>query len=140
MAEDMMIDTYTEVWKSAKRFRGESKVLTWIIGISRNLAMNEFRKNRIKEHELNENMMIQPEQFHNCAGAEITQILEDALTRLPNNHREVLDLIFLQEMNYEDISQIINIPVNTVKTRVYYAKEKLRDILNFMGVTKDDLL
>ena len=43
-------------------------------------------------------------------------------------------------MNYEDISRIVDIPLNTVKTRVFYAKEKLRNALRLMGVTKDDLI
>ena len=140
MAEDMMIDTYTEVWKSAKRFRGESKVLTWIIGISRNLAMNEFRKKRFNELELEKNESNPPEQFNTCAQAEAIKILKDAINKLNPTHREVLDLLFLQEMSYEDIAMITNIPVNTVKTRVFYAKEKLRNILNSKGITKDVLI
>ena len=141
LAEDLTMDTYAEVWKSAGRFRGHSKVTTWMIGIARNMAMNEFRKNgTIKIQELDEDITDPPEQFHACAGKETTQILAEALTRLPISHREILDLVFLQGMNYEDISKIIDIPLNTVKTRVFYAKEKLRNALRFMGVTKDDLI
>jgi RNA polymerase sigma-70 factor (ECF subfamily) len=141
LAEDLTMDTYTEVWKSAGRFRGESKVATWMIGIARNMAMNEFRKNgKIKIQELDEDITDPPEQFHACAGKETTQILAEALNRLPISHSEILDLVFLQGMNYEDISRIVDIPLNTVKTRVFYAKEKLRNALRFMGVTKDDLI
>jgi RNA polymerase sigma-70 factor, ECF subfamily len=141
LAEDLTMDTYTEVWKSAGRFRGESKVATWMIGIARNMAMNEFRKNgKIKLQELDEDITDPPAQFHACAGTETTKILAEALNRLPVSHREILDLVFLQGMNYEDISQIVDIPLNTVKTRVFYAKEKLRNALRFMGVTKDDLI
>jgi RNA polymerase sigma-70 factor, ECF subfamily len=141
LAEDLTMDTYAEVWKAAGRFRGESKVATWMIGIARNMAMNEFRKNKtMRTQELDEQMSDPPAQFHACAGTETTQILAEALNRLPISHREIIDLVFLQGMNYEDISQIVEIPLNTVKTRVFYAKEKLRDALHLMGVTKDDLL
>ena len=141
LAEDLTMDTYAEVWKSAVRFRGESKVATWMIGIARNMAMNEFRKNgRVKIQELDEEITGPPEQFHACAGTETTRILAEALNRLPVRHREILDLVFLQDMNYEDISQIVDIPLNTVKTRVFYAKEKLRNVLRFMGVAKDDVI
>lgn len=140
MAEDLVVDTYVEIWKSAKSFRNESKALTWIIGISRNIAMNAFRQNKMKEYELDEDMMRPPEQFQNCAGNEITHILKDALNRLPTSHREILDLVFLQGLHYEDIARIVRIPVNTVKTRVFHAKEKLRNALHAMGVTKDDLV
>lgn len=141
LAEDLTMDTYAEVWKSAGRFRGESKVATWLIGIARNMAMNEFRKNnKMKTQELDEGMSNPPAQFHACVGTETAQILAEALNRLPISHREILDLVFLQGMNYEDISQIVGIPLNTVKTRVFYAKEKLRDALRSMGVAKDDLI
>ena len=105
------------------------------------MAMNEFRKNnKMRTQELDEGMSDPPEQFHACAGKETTQILAEALNHLPGSHREILDLVFLQGMNYEDISRIVDIPLNTVKTRVFHAKEKLRNALRLMGVTKDDLI
>jgi RNA polymerase sigma-70 factor (ECF subfamily) len=139
-AEDLLMTTYTEVWKLAKNFRGDSKVLTWIFGIARNLAMNEIRKNRKLESELGEDLVYPSDQFSHSEKAEKLQILQEALNRLSFEHREILDFVFLQGMGYEDIAQIIHIPVNTVKTRVFYAKEKLRTILTRMGIRKDDLL
>ena len=140
MAEDVLIETYTEVWRSAKKYKGHSKVLTWIIGIARNLAMNEFRKGRIKECEMDEDVAYPPDQFSGCVEAETSEILEKALGQLPVKHREVFDLVFLQGMRYEDISKIMDIPVNTIKTRVFYAKEKLKNILKAMGFVRDDLI
>jgi RNA polymerase sigma-70 factor, ECF subfamily len=139
-AEDLLIEAYTEVWKTANKFRGEAKVLTWIIGIARNVAMNEMRKNKMPEIELDEGISSQPAQFTDCVGSQTTQILRDALNKLSLNHREALDLVFLQGMQYEEISHVMNIPVNTVKTRVFYAKERLKDVFGMMGVAKDDLL
>jgi RNA polymerase sigma-70 factor (ECF subfamily) len=140
LAEDVLIDTYLEVWEHAGSFRGDSKVLTWLIGIARNLAMNEFRKKGFHEFELEKNESNPPDQFNTCAQAEAIRILKDVINKLNPTHREVLDLLFLQGMSYEDIAMIINIPVNTVKTRVFYAKEKLRNILNSKGITKDVLI
>jgi len=140
LAEDLLIETYTEVWKSAKKFQGRSKVITWIIGIARNLAMNQIRKNRMEDTRLEGDPAYPSDQFLHSARAEKLQILEEALNRLSLKHREILDLVFLQEMAYEDIAQIMRLPVNTVKTRVFYAKEKLRAIMTGMGVKKDDLL
>ena len=139
-AEDLLMETYTEVWKSAKKFRSDSKVLTWMIGIARNLAMNEIRKNKKLESELAEDLGYPSEQLSHSERTEKLQILQEALNRLSFEHRETLDLVFLQGMGYEDIAQIIHIPVNTVKTRVFYAKEKLRTIITRMGIEKDDLL
>jgi len=139
-AEDLVMQTYTEVWKSAKKFRGDSKVLTWMMGIARNLAMNEIRKNKKLESELEDDPVSPSDQFSHCEKAEKLQVLEAALNRLSCEHREILDLVFLQGMGYEEIAQMIHIPVNTVKTRVFYAKEKLRTIITRMGIEKDDLL
>lgn len=140
LAEDILIITYTEVWRSAGKFKGHSKVLTWIMGIARNLAMNELRRHKVEEYALNEEIANSPMQFQDATNKEISYILEKALNKLTIEHKEVLDLVFLQGMRYEDISQVIDIPVNTVKTRVFYAKERLKNILNSMGYTKDDLI
>ncbi len=139
-AEDVMIDAYTEAWRCAKKFRGRSKVTTWLIGIARNLAMSEFRRNRMYEDELEEEIPYAAGQLSAVETAEKSGIMEKALNRLPLKHREILDLVFLQGMGYEDVSRIVGIPVNTVKTRVFHAKDKLKQILKTMGVEKDDLI
>lgn len=139
-SEDLLIETYTEVWKSAERFKCNSKVLTWIIGIARNLTMNEFRKNKIEGCEVDDEISYQPDQHSNCEHSDTSKILQTALEQLPVKHREILDLVFLQEMKYEEISEVMNIPVNTVKTRVFYAKDNLRKILTSMGMKSYDLI
>ncbi len=140
MAEDLLIDTFTEVWRSAKGFRGESKGLTWMIGIARNRAMNALREKRNREDDIDENIEDPPEQMKHCAASENAAILQTALNRLPSTHREVLDLIFFQGLVYEDVARIMGIPLNTVKSRVFYAKDKLKGILSSMGIAKDDLV
>lgn len=139
-AEELLTATYTEVWRGAKKFQNRSKVLTWISGIARNLTMNEFRKNKMVWEDLDENMPCQPEQHHGSVAAERSKMLAEALNCLPAMHREVLDLVFLQDMRYEDVSMVINVPVNTVKTRVFHAKKKLSEVLALMGFGKDDLI
>ncbi len=140
MAEDVLIETYAEVWRSAGRFRGASRALTWVIGIARNLAMNLFRKKRVNELDI-DSLHDQPAvQTHRAEDTERAELIARAIDLISPDHREVLDLVFFQGITYKEISQLIGIPVNTVKTRVFYAKEELRDALKDMGVKKDDLL
>ncbi len=140
MAEDVLIETYAEVWRSAGRFKGESQVLTWVIGIARNLAMNLFRKKRVNELDI-DSLHSQPAiQTHGVEESERAELIARAIDLISFNHREVLDLVFFQGFTYKEISQLIGIPVNTVKTRVFYAKEELRNALKDMGMEKDDLL
>ncbi|MCX8034656.1 MAG: sigma-70 family RNA polymerase sigma factor, partial [Thermodesulfovibrio sp.] len=64
IAEDLMIETYIQVWLSAKRFKGDSKVLTWIFGIARNLTMNEIKKKAYSHLELTNSEPESAEQFN----------------------------------------------------------------------------
>lgn len=140
LAEEIMINTYVEVWKSASKFEGRSKVETWILGIARNLTFNTFKKLSEKtELELNEDFPLEEDVFSKCAEKELIFLLKEAIKKLPLKHREVLNLVFLQNLKYEEISKILNIPVNTVKTRVFFAKRKLKEILAQMGVKKEDV-
>lgn len=139
MAEDLMIETYTQVWLSAKSFKGNSRVLTWILGIARNLTMNEIKKRDYSHGDLTEKEFTKAEQLSSICQNEISELIGKALTRLSPKHREVLDLIFMEELTYEEIAFLLNIPLNTVKTRIFYAKEEIRKILKDMGVSKDEL-
>ena len=58
---------------------------------------------------------------------------------LSQKHREILDLAFYQDFAYQEIGQILDIPVSTVKTRVFYGKLALKTVLEQMGITSDDL-
>ncbi len=139
LAEDIVVDTFTEVWKSAHKFRGKSSVSTWVIGIARNKLFKELSKCKDKDH-----LSIEDCPNLTCDKQEIyfrkvldRDLIEKAMGLLSRNHREILDLVFIHELDYREISEILNIPVNTVKTRVFYAKKRLKEIiLNMVGVHK----
>ena len=67
------------------------------------------------------------------------RVVEQALLEISPKHREVLDLVFFHGLSYAEIGEILKVSVNTVKTRVFYAKKALYKILDEMGVKKDDL-
>jgi RNA polymerase sigma-70 factor (ECF subfamily) len=64
---------------------------------------------------------------------ELTAVTQRALALLSREHQEILRLVFHEELPYEEISSLLRIPVNTVKTRVYYAKQRLKEQLERMG-------
>ena len=137
-AEDILVETYTEVWRGAKSFKGESVVTTWIMGIARNLSMNELKK--MKSHDNIDDYPNLPNgSIPDANGFDRQRCLKEAISRLSTKHREILDLVFFHEMTYPEVSEILDIPVNTVKTRVFYAKEALREAMGKMGVAKNDL-
>ena len=136
MAEDVQIEVFTQVWKGAGTFRGQSQVKTWIFGIARNLTLNELRKRKNNLNiddfpQLSDPNQPKVETNDQC------RFIKQAMAKISSKHREILDLVFFQEMRYEEIATILKISVNTVKTRVFYAKEALKRKMTQMGVSHD---
>ena len=137
LIEDILVDTYTEVWKNSATFKGRSQVLTWMIGIARNLAFKEIRKRNwhddIDQHQDIEGKGIAIDTLDRRG------LMAKAMDALSLKHREILDLAFFQDLTYREISKLLLIPENTVKTRVYHAKAALKKKLAVMGIRQDDL-
>lgn len=128
MAEDVHIEVFTQVWKGAKSFRGESRVKTWIFGIARNLALNELRKR--KDHLcIDDFPQLADPAPAGVVMADQVRWIKQAMAKISLKHQEILDLVYFHEMRYEEISRLLKISVNTVKTRVFYAKESLKQIM-----------
>jgi RNA polymerase sigma-70 factor (ECF subfamily) len=137
-AEDIMVETFTEAWRCAGKYRGDSSVRTWIFGIARNLAMNEMRRRKI-HMSLEEHPHLTDGGMPDMAAYDRKKVIKDSLSRISDKHREVLDLVFFHEMNYQEVSEVLGIPVNTVKTRVFHAKDAMRRTMAAAGVNGNDL-
>ena len=138
LIDDVLVETYAAVWKGAGNFKGKSKVTTWIIGIARNLAFKDLRK--LKYHEnIDDHPDISNGVTPDAEPSNRREILKKAMLDLTAKHREVLDLVFFHEMTYPEVSKLLGISVNTVKTRIFYAKDALKKRFIKMGITDDDL-
>ncbi len=135
--EDILVETYTQVWKNSAKFQGRAKVLTWMIGIARNLALKEIGKKKYHE-DIADHPEIEAAGINLEAG-DRKEVFSRALARLSPKHREILDLAFYQDLAYREIAQLLNISESTVKTRVFYAKASLKKALAQMGINSDDL-
>jgi RNA polymerase sigma-70 factor (ECF subfamily) len=135
--EDVLVETYTQVWKSSSNFSGKSKVITWIIGIARNVAFREMGKRRFHD-DISDHPELESSHPDLDVGNR-KEVLHRALENLSAKHREILDLAFYHELPYLDIAQLLSIPESTVKSRVFYAKAALKIMLEEMGVHKGDL-
>jgi RNA polymerase sigma-70 factor, ECF subfamily len=138
-AEELTNDVLVEVWKKAGEFRGLSKVSTWIFGIAHYKALNEFRarKPATVEIEMAANEADPGETpEESAAQVNLKEKIKRALQALSPEHREVMELTFTNGLSYQEISDIMQCPVNTVKTRMFYAKKQLQEILDKMGIRK----
>lgn len=121
LAEEVLQETMIVVWKRAKTFKGNAKVSTWILGIARNLAFNLLRKEK-KGERLPETRTAEPDP---AKQVETTVHVERALAKLPEHHREVMHLVFYEEMNLREAAAVLGIPEGTVKSRMHHARKAL---------------
>ena len=133
LAEELLQDTLVAVWKSARTFEGRSKVLTWLIGIARRQAHNTLRQHRLPQADLAELAEmpasdLEPEAFALASVAR--DELAQTMRQLTPAHREVLLLIFIQELSYQEVATILEVPVGTVKSRLSNARRALRVLLD----------
>lgn len=136
-SEELTNDVMVAAWKGAPSFRGESRVSTWLFGIAHHKTLNELRRKHpatVNEEEASQMAATGegPEQVAQRHGLE--QTVRSALRELSPDHREVVELTFYHGLSYQEISEIVQSPVNTVKTRMFYAKKKLQEVLGGEGI------
>ena len=131
-AEEVTNDVLLEVWKNAAKFEARSKVSTWLLGITRNIAFNAIRRKQVDTVDIDETTPI--EGVNASVDREIDhknlqQGLKQALFKLSAEHRDVVALTFFHGLNYHEIADIVGCPVNTVKTRMFHARKLLQGFL-----------
>jgi RNA polymerase sigma-70 factor, ECF subfamily len=132
VAEDLLSDVFFDVWRQAGRFEGRSAVTTWLLSIARFKALSARR--RRTEVELDET--IETTVADSADNPEVTlqkknrgELVREAMMKLSAEHRDILDLVYYHENSVEDCALILNIPVATVKTRMFYARKKLAELV-----------
>lgn len=122
-AEEIVDDVMFVVWTDAARFRGDSRLSTWIFGIAYRKALHAMRREQRYRAPLD--LHSDPERAEAAPRADHDD-LEQALARLSPDHRQVVVLTYFGGFSYEEIARIAGCPVNTVKTRMYHARRRLR--------------
>jgi RNA polymerase sigma-70 factor (ECF subfamily) len=132
LAEDLTHDVFLEVWKSAKRFEARSSVATWILSIARYKAMDARRKKRtLTEQDLPGRAEPSPEVT--AMQASSSDYMRQCLAALSEEHREIIDLVYFHEKSVKEAAEVLDIPEATVKTRMFYARKKLKEMLLALG-------
>jgi RNA polymerase sigma-70 factor, ECF subfamily len=132
VAEELTNDVMVSVWKGAGAFKGESKLSTWIFSIAHFRAISWLRRARPEVVDIDDAGPIRdPRELQDdvMLKESLGEEVRRALSKLGPQHREVMDLTFYQEFSYLEIAAILSCPVNTVKTRMFYARKELRRLL-----------
>ena len=132
VAEDLLSDVFFDVWRQAGRFEGRSAVTTWLLSIARFKALSARR--RRTDVELDET--IETTVAASADNAEVAlekkhqgEVLRSAMTKLSREHGGIIDLVYYHEKSVDDAAQILGIPPATVKTRMFYARKKLAELV-----------
>ena len=136
-AADVLNDVMLEVWRSAGRFEGRSKLLTWVLGIAYHKVIDILRRRGrgALSIELDEEMADEnsPVAIDILAGLEDAKQVRRCLDQLSDAHRVVMHLAFFEDLSYPEIAEIADCPVGTVKTRMFYAKQALQRCLSHLS-------
>ncbi|GAB4508941.1 MAG: sigma-70 family RNA polymerase sigma factor [Anaerolineae bacterium] len=123
-AEEVLQDVMLAAWQSAPNFRGDSKVRTWLLAIARRKVINVWRKRKVTQVPLQEELLGAGEPMLNDRDA-----VREALRELSEDQREVLELIFYHELSGVEAAEVMGVSVGTVKSRLHRAKARMRGLL-----------
>jgi RNA polymerase sigma-70 factor (ECF subfamily) len=139
IAEDLIGEVFLDVWRQAGRFEGRSQVSTFLLAIARNKAFSALRKRR--EDSLDDEVAGQIEDEADNPEVTVQKVdkgaaLRACIEKLTPEHREVIDLVYYHEKSVEEVAAIVGAPEATVKTRMFYARKRLSELLKTAGIDR----
>lgn len=147
-ARDIVQDAFVQAFVKLDSFRGDAKFYTWLYRIAMNLALSHRRRRRptdsldaAKENVGEEPVAQQPAAAQDLIEQERAELLQQALLKLHDEHRQILVLRELEACSYESISTILELPVGTVRSRLFRARIQLKEQLKLLlpeEMTKHD--
>jgi RNA polymerase sigma-70 factor (ECF subfamily) len=131
IAEEVLNDTMLAVWTKPQAYNGASKVSTWIFAIAYRKTLKALRKwdEPVADDFLDLRPSPEPGPEQQVSGREVGEGLARALGQLSADHRTVISLACFDAFNYREVAEIMACPVETVKTRMFYARRHLRKSL-----------
>jgi RNA polymerase sigma factor (sigma-70 family) len=132
VAEEVLQDTFVAVWRSAGDFAGRSRARTWLMGIARRQAHNTLRRRVLPRADIAAAAHLPgtlPEPEEHATTAAAREEVVAAMAYLSADHREALVLAFAHDLSYQEMADVLGIPVGTVKSRLNGAKRALKALL-----------
>jgi RNA polymerase sigma-70 factor (ECF subfamily) len=139
LSEDIVSEVFLDVWRCAHGFKASSQVSTWLLAIARNKSLSAVR--RRVDAPLDDDKVTTIEDpaddpevlLHN---KDRSALIRDCLSQLSAAQREVMDLVYYHEKSVEEVAQIVGAPASTVKTRMFYARQRMGELLKVAGFTR----
>ena len=136
-AEDLVSEVFLDVWRQADAFEAKCQVSTWLLAIARYKALSALR--RRTDEQLDDKIAATIEDTSDNAETimyhkDRSALVQKCLMKLSPAHREVIDLVYYHEKSVDEVAKIVGVPAATVKTRMFYARNKLQELLKQSGV------
>ena len=133
--DEVLNDTMYVVWTKASTFRNESRLSTWVFGIAYRKAMKHFEKeSRHRFEQMPDEWSLSLSDTSDLAAtAQLKDSLHKAVEKLSPAQRSVVELTYEYGYSYAEIAEILGCPENTVKTRMFHARDRLRKILETLA-------
>ncbi len=126
LVDEVYNDVMMTLWQKADTFRGDSKVSTWIFGIAYRTCLSHSRK---ETKHTSGSVDYELEEVGGDEESGAVESLRAAITELSADHRTVIEMAYFYGHSIAEISQMIDCPLNTVKTRLFHARQKLKNIM-----------
>jgi len=139
LAEDVVSETFIDAWQHAGRYEGRASVSSWLIGIARHRALTAARRRPTEslEGDAAQNAVDPaPDPEAELGRKDTGAVIRGALAALSREHAEIIDLVYYQEKSIREIGEILGIPENTVKTRMFYARKRLAALVAAEGIDR----
>ena len=131
LVEEVLDDTMMVVWNTAGSFRGTSKLSTWVFAIAYRKALKARARwpDPLEDGEWDTRVSNDPMPDAELQRSRIHDALNRAMRQLSTEQRAVVDLTYFHGLGYRDIAEIVGCPVDTVKTRMFHARRRLKQAL-----------
>ena len=132
LVEEVLDDTMMVVWQTAASFRGTSKLSTWVFAIAYRKALKAKMRwpDPVEDDERDIRVSNDPGPDGELQRSRIHDALTAAMTKLSAEQRAVVDLTYFHDLSYREIADIVSCPVDTVKTRMFHARRRLKQALS----------
>jgi RNA polymerase sigma-70 factor (ECF subfamily) len=140
IAEELLNEVFLSVWQNAKSYEGRSEPMTWMLSIAHNKAISALRKKTEVLGVIDETArdLVAEADTPDIAAQKQDKSakIRACIAELSPDHRTILDLVYYQEQSVADVAEVLGIPENTVKTRMFYARKKLSEMLLARGIDR----
>ncbi len=131
--DDVLQNTLIKIYQNLPKFRFDSKLFSWMYRIAVNESLNHLRKNKNLFSTIDETLIenLKADRYYN--GDEILVKLEKAILKLPKRQQEIFRLKYFSELKYDEIAELLQVSVGSLKASYHLAVKKIKNELNLLN-------